>query len=484
LSPATKDASKASSGDQTQSRERAKPDPALQAILDSVDSVSPEFGADVLIRLTESSKLSDNSLKIDLLTRAFQLARHAEHPVKRGRMPTFVPDTEAGYSAIAFMLNLDSLSLQARVVKDLVHFNPGKARELLEEVRFPELLPQGCEEPLTYDVSAFYGAVAEVTQLSLSDDDTQNDKAFELVSPLVTNLQSHAQVVPATQLLLNARLSSEALSRAANEFAYSLARLTGDPRGFAGADDGIDAIASVAKLIQSLEAKGLPSAPVLKSLRSYLLTNLNGERCSDEPDAHADTRLLPPAVEVFNRIFKRSIESNRALGITTDELKGRHFESQAGTVPFWQGNEERGLLNEVRELRAALKEKQSATTSDPPPSWLPRFHDLERRVESWQGEGQSAIVYFDEKSILFESLIDLAPAGDERERVINSFVNFLELNSVQRSSAMEWFLEVNRLLAKSHKASFHDELMQSFLESRDPALNLYARFELWAAPAH
>src|SRR5258706_2252088 len=58
-------------GDQ---KTKVKSDRKLEAILEMLPEVSPEFGADISIRLVESNKISDRAMKIDLLKSAFHLA--------------------------------------------------------------------------------------------------------------------------------------------------------------------------------------------------------------------------------------------------------------------------------------------------------------------------------------------------------------------------------------------------------------------------
>jgi hypothetical protein len=75
-------------------------------------------------------------------------------------------------------------------------------------------------------------------------------------------------------------------------------------------------------------------------------------------------------------------------------------------------------------------------------------------------------------------LIALIPNGPERSKVIDSFVEFLEQNSEQTRTRVEWLLMVNRLLSGAAAADDRKEVMQAFLNSRDSALSVYAHLEL------
>jgi hypothetical protein len=81
----------------TNQAKEPKPDAELESIVGMAAGVPAEFGADVLIRLAESNKIRQRSLKIELLTRAFYLAESAQQPVRQASLAStrsnlFLPD--------------------------------------------------------------------------------------------------------------------------------------------------------------------------------------------------------------------------------------------------------------------------------------------------------------------------------------------------------------------------------------------------------
>jgi hypothetical protein len=176
-------------------------------MLDAASGVAPEFGADVLIRIAESGKVVDRTLRLNLLERAFYFASAVDTPVQPATS-VFVTDTRSGYLALSFsMLKLDKLSLQSRVVADILPISAKKARVLFDEIKLPILTPVSCAEPLTYDVSAFYKTASQIAQDGFSATEKQKELRLALLQPYVGVLQSHVQVRPAAQLLLNPDLS-------------------------------------------------------------------------------------------------------------------------------------------------------------------------------------------------------------------------------------------------------------------------------------
>ncbi len=441
-------------------------------------AVAPEFGADVLIRLAESRRVDNRAAKMDLLKNAFYLASAAEQPVKMGAL-RFTPDTHSGYLALAFRtLKIDKLSLQSRVVSDMLPLDASKARSLLGEVRFPTLSPVGCREPLTYDVALFYQTVGLVSRKGFTTKEKLAGGKLALLSPYVGYLQSHSQVRPAVQLLLNADLSREELSQLSNAFAHALSQLRGDERSFSMMNmysDENTAPASIAELVAALEAKQLSSVPLLRALREYLVANFSGERCGEEAGKDA----VPGVVKEFNRRFGLALRIAQIAPIDEEELKGAAFGPKSEDVNLWQSPRAKQMLTDAQELRfgdglTELTSEERATAT-----WSSALTDFLTRLAEWKSDGESAVDLFDEKSSLYSSVTDLVANGPKRSEVIGGFVEFLEQNSEQAGSRMEWMLTADHLLSGLRAADDRQEVLQAFLDSRDSALSLYARLERW-----
>src|SRR5262249_6352538 len=323
-------------------------DKEFNAIMDLTAGVAPEFAADILIRLSESGKLNDRQTKVRLLEQAFDIASNAEQPIKR-TSAVFLPDTRSGYLALAFRFqNLDTLSLQSRVVIDMLALDPVKARELLEQIKL-NLAPVPCEQPLTYDVTLFYQAIASTSKQGFTPKEGLEGRRNDLLVSYLSSLQSHAQVRPASEMLLNADLSSADLGQAATLFAEGLSQLKGDERSFAATNmpQQGDATAggSVSHLISVLDSKQIPSTSLLKALREYLVSNVGGHHCASTTGA-ADN--FPKLVQDFNRRFRLSLTNAGIRPISTDELRNARIDETFVDVAFWQSPESKRLFVGMR----------------------------------------------------------------------------------------------------------------------------------------
>jgi hypothetical protein len=457
-------------------------DDELRTLVEGSTVVPPEFGADVLIRLSESSKVTNRNTKIGLLKKAFDLAPGAEQPVKRGT-DVFVTDTRSGYLALSFRLqDLDRLSLQSRVVSDMLRLDAARARDLLGKIQFPVLAPVGCAEPLTYDVARFYQTVAMVAHDDFTAKEKLEGRRLALLTPYVGSLQSHAQIRPAIQLLLNADLSPTDFGQLANMFAVALSQLRGDERSFASGNTQTNESSvpgSMASLVAALDAKGISSVPVLRAFRGYLVSNFSGERCGEISGA-TDRVALPRAVDYFNRQFRLALKNAQIAPISEQDLTGASIDPKFVDVNFWQSPEAKQLDAAVRELRFGKGEARLGANKKATADWSSQLTNFLTELAAWKPENEPAEEdFFCEKSILYALLIDIVPNGPDRSRVISDLVEFLEQYSARTSIRLEWMVPVGRLLSGAVAKNDRDEVIQAFLNSRDRSLSLYARLEPW-----
>jgi hypothetical protein len=462
--------------------DRRKSDPEIQAILEGAAAAPAEFGADVMIRLAESSKAANRATKVDLLSKAFDLAAAAGQPVKRAVVPGGMVNMPSALLTRAYRLNMDKLSLQSRVVSDMLPLDAAKARELFEEIQLPALSPVGCEERLTYDLELFYQALAKVVGNGFTAKDKLKGRHIALLAPFVGTLQSHAQARPVAELLVNAHLSPSDLGQLTNAFAGALAQLRGDEGSFAATamgPGGISVSGAVADLVAALEEKDVSSVGLLRAVRQYLVSNFGDVRCGGMR-GQADNNSLPQAVKYFNQQFWRQLQLAQIPAITVDELKGARIVPGAPPIrAYWQSPEGKRLAADMRNLRVGDGEDRVTAAEKASPAWSSKLTEFLTELEAWQPDDEPAVDVFHQKSILYEGLIDLVPTGPVRSQVIDSFVELLEENSAQVPNRMEWFVHADDLLSGKRGADDREEVIQAFLNSGDPTLSLYARLERW-----
>jgi hypothetical protein len=467
---------------QTKSQKANQPKQDVQSIADGADGIPPEFGADILIRLSESSKVTSRAAKIDLLQRAFYLGAKAEPIIKRSPMSGISTDTRVGYEAISSHLNLERISLQSRAVTGMLPLNAAEARELFEQIRLPDLAPLGCQESSSYDLRGFYETLANVARSGFTSKDRLKGRDVALLSPYLGAIQSHAQVAPLARLLANADLSPSDLNRLSNTFAVALSQLQGDERSFAvwNSEDSKQGNAAglVSDLINKLEAKGVPSIGLLSALRQYLVNNFDGVRCEDSVNDESEQgKSLPGRIQEFNQQFQEALRNAQLAPITKEDIKGDHIGPKATNIEFWNSPTSKQLDTDLRKLlwnnTRPLSNEEKNT-----PEWHSQLDDFLTEMEGWSPNGEPTEDFLAEKSILFWTVIDAVPNGPERYKVLYALVNFLEQSFDQGMSRNEWLFGVNRLLSGTVAADDRREVLEAFLNSRDSSLSLYAHLEV------
>lgn len=460
-----------------------KRDPKLQAIIDMAAGAPPEFGADVMIRLAESKSITERAFKTDLLKRAFYSAEAAQQPVPRVSMPGTLVDTRSGYMSGAYGMKMDRLSLKLRAVNALLPLDSKTARELFEQMQFPDLQPLGCEEPLSYDLAFFYQTLANVVRDGFTAKEKLEEHHSAFLMPYV-RVRYHAQVRPVARLLLDLDLSPAQLGGLANVFAASLQRVQQDRRSFthAARSSALDAIAG---LIRKLDAKEVSSIALVRASREYLLTNFREGVCLDVMRAPASKSSLPEALQYFIQRFNEGLGPTAAMRsakiapISGEEMQDTHAGPEANVHAYWQSSPAQELLRDIKKLRFGDKTERLSAEERTTFGWSAQLADFLKELESWKPDADDAGDFFHQKSVLYEGLIELTLAGPERSRIIDSFVKFMGQNYFQRESRIEWFWHVNHLLAQP-PGKDKEEVVEAFLNSRDFSLNLYANLERWA----
>jgi hypothetical protein len=462
---------------------QAKRDPKLQAIIDMAAGAPPEFGTDVMIRLAESKSITERAFKTDLLKRAFYSAESAQQPVPRVSMPGSLVDTRSGYMSAAYGMKMDRLSLKLRAVNALLPLEAKTARELFEQMQFPDLQRLGCEEPLAYDLTLFYQTLANVVRDGFTAQEKLEEHHSAFLMPYV-RVQYHAQVRPVARLLLDIHLSPAQLGGLANVFAASLQRVREDGRSFTHATTSL-ALEAIAGLIRKLEAKEIPSIALVQASREYMLTNFRDSVCLDIVRTPAPKKSVTESIQYFIQRFNEGLGPTAAMRnakialISAEELQDAHAGPEAKVYAYWQSSPAKDLLMGIKKLRFGDRSERLSTEERMTFAWNAQLADFLKDLESWKPDSDDAGDFFHQKSVLYEGLIELTPAGPERSRIIDSFVKFMGQNYFQRESRIDWFWHVNHLLAQP-PGKDKEEVVEAFLNSRDLILNLYANLERWA----
>lgn len=446
--------------------------PEAEAIVADARVAPPEFGADALIRVAQSSKVSDAALKRELLEEAFRLAAGAQQPLRRYSVVGDV-DTRASYLSYGFDLKLDALSLRCRAVMAMLRLDRRRAREMLAEIQpDPGLEVLSCEDPLVYDVAALYETVGEVARVGYAARELRRHEYVRLAEPYVAGVRRVAQVGPAARMLVSLDLPAPDLLALAQSFASALKSVPADARSFAAAFYRDDLPRQVGELLKQCDAKGVGKDALLEAYRAFLVAQVAGVQCED------------------NRVFAARLAASGDLKfinenlvkppLSAEELRPRRVEGRAKSYEFWRTADARRLLLDFKRLRFGGGEEELAEEEKAKTEWRRELTEYLGRLSDWEGSSEGTRQdYINQKSVLFDGLLDLELSPELRESVLADYVAFLREPDLRRESRIEWFQHVRRLAdwANSQDEKTHGALFGAFADSDVLTLRLYAELQ-------
>ena len=375
------------------------PEP-YRSLVDLAQTTPPEFTADALLRIAESGKIDDRDAVRDLVEQAFRLAGSAAFRVRMRALPGTTTDTRSGILNQAYDLKLDALSLESRAVRDILAIDKAKARDLLREISPPTLAPLTCDDALVYDVADFYRTIGMVANAAFSEKERAREENVNLILDYLGQASSPAQLAPLARLVRNANVTPPQRELLWSRFNGLLENIPGDERSYSAS-------------LSSMSAESGPEMEV--SLEKY---KRSGSTCKGDASSATTTTASTPKLERFWQTpkSKKLLEDGLKLRLASD---GRLFTDVERSTREWQ-EQLTGYLSELADWTA--------------------------------GEEPSATVYYHQKCLVFEALIELIPAGPQRDKALLDYVNFVGNPDLQRQSPVEWFIEAHSVLERVRHA--------------------------------
>ncbi len=411
-----------------QPKERPKVPEEFRPLVDLARAAPPEFGADAILRLVASGKLRQKELSLDLLEEAFQMAGQAQHPVRMVRVQGVPPDTDASYAGGAGQMGFDALSLECRAVTLMLSLDARRGREMFAAIRKPALDPVRCDQGMVPDVSPVYGLLARIVSSAYSAQEKRSEENVRFLIQYLDTLTSPVDLAPMAQAVISAGLTAPQLEVALAAFASKLDLIAGDDRSFTTTvgevRDAIEALASEAK------AQGIGTEALRSALRKYLVVNLTGPRCEDTTGPSSDQ-----VVDWFNREFRGEVSA-----IGPDETRTAARDGTFQAHAYFQSLISKRLNEDVRNLRFNSQGEAWSAADRSSPEWRQKLDEVLGRLNGWTAADEpSAADYFHEKAILLRAVYEMAPAGAQRDSILESFIALLNGSIVEQQDRVEWF---------------------------------------------
>ena len=405
----------------------------VQPLVDLARASAPEIFADSIVRMIESGKIPQREAQVELLEEAFAVAAGATEPVRVTAFPSTPPDTREIYRSRAGELGLDVVSLQGRILKDLLTVDPARARELFGAVGLPSLDPRPCEDPLVADSSAYYEVAGAIAQSAFSGAEKEKEAHVEFLAAMVAGIRSPNQILAMARVLQAVALNSGEWALLGSALSQKLTTVPADYRSFAMSFDALQAeIRTIGETAQ-IDLSG--------ALRRYAVNQLTAARC--QPDIAIDTT---------------------ALNLTAAEMQPSARNSAFQTTPAYFSAGDAKLIGDK------LLRLESMRAS---PDFGAAFADVLRDFEGWTPSGSSADALH-QKATVLAALLQVAPRG-EREKLLSLCASTLASSPAQRDAPAEWMWQARHLYELA--AGDSSKLLAAFRASGDAPLAIFAELE-------
>ncbi|HML17596.1 MAG TPA: hypothetical protein VK419_11240, partial [Bryobacteraceae bacterium] len=404
-----------------------------------------ELFADTVVRLVESGRIPQRDLQVELLDDAFHAAAGAKEPVRLIAVPSTPPDTRALYRARAGDLMLDALSLQSRILKQLVTVDRAKARELFDQMVHPAEAALTCEDPLLPDLSPYYEIAATIAQSTFTPAEKAQEVHIQFLVTVLSQAKSPAELAAFARSLESVELKPEQFELLLGAFSKTMESMDADFRSF---ESSIDALQ---KEIDGLNSRAnsshIGTEALIKTYRKFLVTGLTAARCNDSFGG------APDAVAWIGA---------HASPLTADETKPSKKDGVVKADPYFQSADSQQLGAELRQLSSA---NRSA------PEFPGQFADFVRDYSAWQPPGDEMDA-FHERATVLRALLGVAAPGEDRDRIVEMCSALVASSGAEHQSPAEWLWQTKMLLEAAGADAA--KMLASFRASGDPALAIYA----------
>jgi len=249
-------------------------DPAIELLAADAASVPPEFEADVLLRISQLSKV-DKEWRRELLDTAYMRAYAAPEQHRRATTREVPPDSRQGAQVFAYATALTRVTLQVRAVELMAFVEPLHARDLFEWIDL-NLASGVCADPLVPSVDEYYTALGRIARLAYPGNSADGLNFFELYlwrAHLPSEMPAVARAIQRYPRSLLTAPYLEGLLR------LILLGSSNDAPGAASAT--LDIISKFADLQIADTELGVTGSNVMDALRTYLIAQFKAPRCDD-----------------------------------------------------------------------------------------------------------------------------------------------------------------------------------------------------------
>jgi hypothetical protein len=391
--------------------------PQPHELIERASHYPPEFAADAILRLAEASR-QPAAWKRERVQAAFDLAWAARQPMRRTEARA--AGEPRSLEAFAGDQRLDSLTLQSRAVAAMLGLDRVEARRMFERMPLAPFAAMTCQDRAAADPSAYYEALAAVLERGFTDEERRRGGAAQMLLAAAGAISSPLQLAPMARVLTRRAWSDAEMQAAAAGYSQALARMDPADVAFTVALARDDLDGALRELASLLESRGIAAADLAGNARRFSA----GVPCA-----------APVAEKRHRADAERVAQRLRRLRITARGT--REFSEQA--------------------------------------------QEAAEEISRWDPSGASSTEAFHRRAGLWEALVEVLPAGEERMAALARYAAFVAGAGVREEAPVGWFCHAQALAGRLQQAGAARLLGE--LESVGNGLLAFAKAVEEAAPA-
>ena len=402
-------------------------------MLATARSAPPEIFADAIVRMVEGGRIPGIEWQKILLQDAFTAAEQAHEPVRLIAVTGLLSDNRASFRAKASDLQLDALSLEARVLKALLTLDRGLARQMFQSLPRVRAGASTCEDPLLPDASAYYEAAGAVAQSAFTAEEKEHSAHVQFLIGALAGVTTPAELGGFVRALGEVDLSRAEMEIVGGALEARMDALPVNYRSFAlKIDDvanGLDFFAARAR------SQGVSTTALGAAFRRFLVARMKGPRCQEELN------------QATNFVSTMPVKNLGDLAPLSDEdmkpsSRGARFQAKS----YFDADHSKELADSLNRLRFSSEGRPFSEEQRSTSAWKVLFSDFLRDFQAWSPSGSELDILHQRLTVL-RWLLELTPAGDDRNGLLRIGVAALQSGGASRESAAEWFWQAKSILS-------------------------------------
>lgn len=410
----------------------------LVALLNQARSVPPEFCADVIIRVVESRKINDKQTNIELLKEAFEQTNQAQLKGKKTVFKSINIDTRVGYLDKAYELNLDTISLNCRIVNALLELDKNIAKEYFSKISITSFIKESlsCKDLAVYDVTAYYETAKKIAEQCFTKKEIEQGFRERFIEEQIVNITSAVELSHVAKLIISFNWSPLDLEILLGAYSNKVDHLITDYRTFIASELLYRVTESIHNLASYCEKKQVASKYLVKSYREYLVSNLSQKTCFD-----INEKLIAEL------IFRANSRLFRANPIILKDLALEHEETFIEDPPFFSSEKSKLISSQIRKLYANTQQNRTTDNTNKEKDLEEAYSEFVKIFRNWKASDEPTEEdYLHQKATIYQNLIEIAQTEKQKDELLYEYLLFLRDFKLENISRAEWFVHLNVIL--------------------------------------